>query len=80
MWDLRLIKLSLSILCPVRMLGDECDPQNVLCVWSQEATLNCFPTDDGCFMDVTCQMDSSIKGELGKEKGETEGLFNFCFS
>lgn len=47
---------------------------------SQEAILNCFPTDGDCFVEVTCQMDSSIKRELGRKKGQREGLVNFYLS
>lgn len=47
---------------------------------SQEAILNWFPTDGDCFMDVTRQMDSSIKWEFGKGKGERKGLVNFFLS
>lgn len=48
---------SMSCQGVVRWMG----PTKCYMCLSQEAILNCFPTDGDCFMDVTCQMDSSIK-------------------
>ena len=67
-----------SMLCQdvMRWMG----PTKCYMCLSQEAILHCFPAAGDCFMDVTCQIDLSIKWELEKGKDERKGLVNFCLS